>query len=78
MPRVNRGNSGGPLFNASGQVIGINTMIISPSGVSAGVGFAVPSSLVEDVVYEIQHNGRVSRGWLGVGIQNVTPEIAWL
>ena len=73
---VNRGNSGGPLFNASGQVIGINTMIISPSGVSAGVGFAVPSSLVEDVVYEIQHNGRVSRGWLGVGIQNVTPDIA--
>lgn len=73
---VNRGNSGGPLFNSNGQVIGINTMIVSPTGASAGVGFAVPSSLVEDVVYEIQDKGRVSRGWLGVGIQNVTPEIA--
>ncbi len=73
---VNRGNSGGPLFNTSGQVIGINTMIISPSGASAGVGLAVPSSVVKDIVTTIQSEGRVTRGWLGVGIQNVTPQIA--
>ena len=73
---VNRGNSGGPLFNANGEVIGINTMIISPSGASAGVGFAVPSSVVQDIVSEIERDGRVTRGWLGVGIQNVTPAIA--
>lgn len=73
---VNRGNSGGPLFNAAGEVIGINTMIISPSGASAGVGFAVPSSVVRDIVDAIEREGQVTRGWLGVGIQNVTPQIA--
>ncbi len=73
---VNRGNSGGPLFNSNGQVIGINTMIISPSGASAGVGFAVPAAVVEQIVATIQSEGRVNRGWLGVGIQNVTPQIA--
>ena len=73
---VNRGNSGGPLFNAMGQVIGINTMIISPSGSSAGVALAVPSSIVEDIVTTIQTEGRVTRGWLGVEIQYVTAEIA--
>ncbi len=73
---VNRGNSGGPLFNSSGQVIGINTMIISPTGASAGVGFAVPASVVQDIVSTIQKEGRVTRGWLGVGIQNITPQIA--
>ncbi len=73
---VNRGNSGGPLFNSAGEVIGINTMIISPSGASAGVGFAVPSSVVEDIVDAIESEGQVTRGWLGVGIQSVTPQIA--
>ncbi len=73
---VNRGNSGGPLFNSAGEVIGINTMIISPSGASAGVGFAVPSSVVQDIVGAIEREGHVTRGWLGVGIQNVTPQIA--
>ena len=73
---VNRGNSGGPLFNSAGEVIGINTMIISPSGASAGVGFAVPSAVVQEIVVAIEDQGRVTRGWLGVGIQSVTSQIA--
>lgn len=73
---INKGNSGGPLFNLDGQVIGVNTAIYSPNGGSVGIGFAIPSSLVEPVVAQIREKGRVERGWLGVQIQIVTPEIA--
>jgi serine protease Do len=73
---INRGNSGGPLFNMDGEVIGVNTAIFSPSGGSVGIGFAVPSTLVERVVAQLMEFGRTRRGWLGVRIQSVTPEIA--
>jgi serine protease Do len=75
---INRGNSGGPMFNMDGQVIGINTAIYSPSGGSIGIGFAIPSALAEDVVNELKNekDHTVHRGWLGVRIQAVTDEIA--
>ena len=73
---INRGNSGGPLFNMDGQVIGINTAIISPSGGSIGIGFAVPSSLAKTYIQQLRDYGRTRRGWLGVRIQGVTDEIA--
>ncbi|MFV2092230.1 MAG: Do family serine endopeptidase [Hyphomicrobiales bacterium] len=73
---VNRGNSGGPAFNLAGDVIGINTAIFSPNGGSVGVGFAIPASLARNVVAEILDKGKVTRGWLGVAIQTVTPDIA--
>ncbi|MBL27411.1 MAG: hypothetical protein CMM50_07675 [Rhodospirillaceae bacterium] len=73
---VNRGNSGGPTFATDGKVIGINTAIISPSGGSVGIGFAVPSNLAKDVIAQLKENGHVERGWLGVKIQGVSPEIA--
>lgn len=73
---INRGNSGGPLFNLEGKVIGINTAIFSPSGGSVGIGFAIPSALAEPVVKQIIQYGRTRRGWLGVRIQTVTDEIA--
>jgi serine protease Do len=73
---INRGNSGGPLFNLDGQVIGINTAIFSPSGGSVGIGFAVPANLAKQVISDLQEYGRTRRGWLGVRIQTVTPEIA--
>src|SRR5947207_3757981 len=73
---INRGNSGGPTFNLSGEVIGINTAIYSPNGGSVGIGFAVPSNVAKQVVNQIQSHGKVSRGWLGVQIQEVTPAIA--
>ncbi|MDR6288567.1 DegQ family serine endoprotease [Inquilinus sp. 2KB_12] len=73
---INRGNSGGPMFNMDGQVIGINTAIYSPSGGSVGIGFAIPSALASGVVDQIIQFGRTKRGWLGVRIQSVTPEIA--
>lgn len=73
---INRGNSGGPMFNMDGKVIGINTAIYSPSGGSVGIGFAIPSSLARGVVDQIIEFGRTKRGWLGVRIQSVTPEIA--
>jgi len=73
---INRGNSGGPTFDLQGRVIGMNTMIYSPSGGSVGIGFAIPSSVVHEVVTQLQQHGHVARGWLGVGIQSVTPEIA--
>ena len=75
---INRGNSGGPMFNMDGQVIGINTAIYSPSGGSIGIGFAIPSALAEEVVDELKNEAdhTVHRGWLGVRIQAVTDEIA--
>ena len=73
---INRGNSGGPMFNIEGEVIGINTAIFSPSGGSVGIGFAIPSSLARNVVRQLEKYGRTRRGWLGVRIQSVTDEIA--
>src|SRR5471030_1599799 len=73
---INRGNSGGPLFNLDGEVIGVNTLIISPSGGSIGIGFAVPSKTVAVVVDQLRQFGELRRGWLGVRIQQVTDEIA--
>ncbi len=73
---INRGNSGGPLFNMDGEVIGINTAIISPSGGSIGIGFSIPAKLAVSVVDQLRQFGETRRGWLGVRIQPVTPEIA--
>ena len=73
---INRGNSGGPLFNMDGKVIGINTAIFSPSGGSVGLGFAIPSSIAQPVVAQLREHGRVERGLLGVEIQPVTSEIS--
>jgi serine protease Do len=72
---INRGNSGGPLFNLEGEVIGVNTAIISPSGGSIGIGFAVPSKTVVSVIDQLRQYGEARRGWLGVRIQPVTEEI---
>lgn len=73
---INRGNSGGPLFNMDGEVIGINTAIYSPSGGSVGIGFSVPSALARQVVAQLREFGETRRGWLGVRIQTVSDEIA--
>ncbi|MGH6886883.1 MAG: PDZ domain-containing protein, partial [Geminicoccales bacterium] len=73
---INRGNSGGPLFNMDGQVIGVNTAIISPTGGSIGIGFAVPSNSAVKVLDQLKQYGETRRGWLGVHVQNVTDEIA--
>jgi len=73
---INRGNSGGPMFNLKGRVIGINTAIFSPSGGSVGIGFAIPSRVAEPVIKQLIKHGQVRRGWLGVHIQAVTEEIA--
>ena len=73
---INRGNSGGPLFNMDGDVIGINTAIFSPTGGSVGIGFAVPSDMAKVVVAQLREYGRTRRGWLGVKIQPVTDEIS--
>lgn len=73
---INRGNSGGPMFNLDGQVIGINTAIFSPSGGSIGIGFAIPSSLAKPVIEDLRKYGKTRRGWLGVRIQSLDPELA--
>lgn len=73
---INKGNSGGPLFNMNGEVIGVNTAIISPTGGSIGIGFAVPSDTVSKVIAQLKQFGEVRRGWLGVKIQTVTGDIA--
>ncbi len=73
---INRGNSGGPLFNLSGEVIGVNTAILSPTGESIGIGFAMSSEVVTNVVDQLQEFGETRRGWLGVRIQDVNPDTA--
>ena len=73
---INRGNSGGPTFNLKGEVIGINTAIYSPNGGSVGIGFAIPSNMAKSVIVQLREHGKVSRGWLGVQIQEVSPAIA--
>ncbi len=71
---VNRGNSGGPTFNLAGEVLGVNTAIFSPSGGNVGIAFAVPAAVAEDVVEQLKSKGSVSRGWLGVKIQNIDED----
>ncbi len=73
---INRGNSGGPMFDMDGNVVGINTAIYSPSGGSIGIGFAIPSTLAKNIVDQLKSSGKIRRGWLGVRIQNVTQDIA--
>jgi serine protease Do len=73
---INKGNSGGPLLNLKGEVIGINTAIFSPSGGSIGIGFSIPANLAKPVIADLQKYGKARRGWLGVRIQSVTDEIA--
>ncbi len=73
---INRGNSGGPTFDLTGRVVGMNTAIYSPSGGSVGIGFAIPASTVQEIVMQLREHGTVARGWLGVEIQSLTPEIA--
>jgi len=73
---INRGNSGGPMFDMDGNVVGINTAIFSPSGGSIGIGFAIPSTLAKNIVEQLKESGHIRRGWLGVRIQNVTQDIA--
>ena len=73
---INQGNSGGPIFNTQGEVVGVNTAIFSPNGGSVGIGFAIPSNLVEDIVTEIRTNGSVDRGWLGVQLQDLDQDLA--
>lgn len=73
---INRGNSGGPLFNIRGEVVGINSAIFSPTGGNVGIGFAVPSSLAKPIIQQLKTNGKTQRGWLGVKIQEVSEETA--
>jgi serine protease Do len=73
---INQGNSGGPVFNAAGEVIGINTSIISPNGGSVGIGFAIPANQAKAIIAELKETGSVSRGWLGVQIQSLDEELA--
>lgn len=73
---INRGNSGGPTFNADGEVIGVNSAIYSPNGGSVGIGFAIPSEIAEPVISQLRTDGTVTRGWIGVQIQTITPTIA--
>lgn len=73
---INQGNSGGPLFDVSGRVIGVNTAIYSPNGGNVGIGFAIPATIADSVIAELKENGKIERGWLGVTIQPITEEIA--
>jgi serine protease Do len=73
---INRGNSGGPLINTKGETVGINTAIFSPTGGSIGIGFAIPIDMAKEVLPQLKERGSVTRGWLGVAIQQITPELA--
>ena len=73
---INRGNSGGPTFNTAGEVIGVNSLIHSPSGGNVGIGFAIPSNEVKQIVADLEANGHVERGWLGVHIQGIDQDLA--
>ena len=73
---VNKGNSGGPSFNLEGEVVGVNTAIFSPTGVNAGIAFALPASTVSDIIGQLKTHGKIERGWLGVRIQSVDEEMA--
>jgi serine protease Do len=73
---INQGNSGGPTFSMAGEVVGINTAIFSPNGGSVGIGFAIPSNLAKPIIATLREKGSIERGWLGVQIQGVTPDIA--
>ena len=73
---INQGNSGGPTFDLSGRVVGMNTAIFSPSGGSVGIGFAIPATTVKSIVDQLREHGNVARGWLGVQIQSLTPDMA--
>lgn len=73
---INPGNSGGPLFNANGEVVGINTAIYAPAGGNVGIGFAVPARMARHVITDLQQDGRVARGWLGVSMQPLNAELA--
>ncbi|HTT81408.1 MAG TPA: Do family serine endopeptidase [Stellaceae bacterium] len=73
---INRGNSGGPMFNLAGQVIGINTVIYSPSGGSIGIGFALPSAIARPIIEQLERSGRVERGWIGTRIQPMNADLA--
>lgn len=73
---INRGNSGGPVFNTEGEVVGVNTAIFSPNGGSVGIGFAIPVNQVRDIVEELRTDGSIDRGWLGVQLQNIDNDLA--
>jgi serine protease Do len=73
---INQGNSGGPSFNMDGQVIGVNTAIFSPTGGSVGIGFAIPSSFARQIIDQLRGQGRIVRGWIGVSIRDLTPELS--
>ena len=73
---INKGNSGGPMLNMQGDVVGVNTAILAPTGVNIGIGFAIPSNTVKNIVDQLKINGKVKRGWLGVKFQPVTPGMA--
>lgn len=73
---INSGNSGGPLFDGHGRVVGVNTAIFSPSGGNVGIGFAIPSAMAQTIARQIAENGAVTRGHVGVGLQEITPAVA--
>ncbi len=73
---INKGNSGGPMFNINGEVIGVNSALFSPSGGSVGIGFANPSSLAFEIISQLMENGEVIRGWIGVSVQNISQDYA--
>jgi serine protease Do len=73
---VNKGNSGGPSFNLQGEVVGVNTAIVSPTGTNAGIAFAIPSKTANEIIEQLKSGGQIKRGWLGVRIQNVDEEMA--